>query len=388
MKTVAVLGGGPAGAVAAERLASAGLDTILIDEKLAWEKPCGGGVTYKAYSQYPFLIDNNTPKKVVTQSFLSAPKAGRASLELEKPILVYSRYDLNLMLLKRAEKAGAKIEKTRVTNVERKGTGWTLSTLNGNIAADYCIVATGARNPLRSVGTVWTADDTMYALGYYVPDDRQHIDVHFLGGIEGYIWVFPRQRHLSVGICGKGESAQALRVRLERYMQEQGISRKNAQFYAHMLPALHARSWKDNRVAGDGWLAVGDAAGLVDPVTGEGIYYAVRSADLAAQTVLNDSLSPDAKAAAYRTVLDTDFTRDLHIAALLAHRIFTGRFLFGAIPTRVVAFIRRSPRFRELMQDIFAGTQSYDGLSHRLFSNLGASLGEATLSFFLKHEPL
>ena len=49
MKSVAVLGGGPAGAVAAERLAAAGISTTLFDEKLAWEKPCGGGLTYKAY---------------------------------------------------------------------------------------------------------------------------------------------------------------------------------------------------------------------------------------------------------------------------------------------------------------------------------------------------
>src|SRR5512136_1028725 len=65
MKTVAVLGGGPAGAFAAERLAEAGLATILFDEKLAWEKPCGGGLTYKAYSEYPFLIHNDTPKKLI-----------------------------------------------------------------------------------------------------------------------------------------------------------------------------------------------------------------------------------------------------------------------------------------------------------------------------------
>ena len=53
---VAVLGGGPSGAFAAERLAAAGVDTLLFDEKLAWEKPCGGGLTWKAYSQYPFLV--------------------------------------------------------------------------------------------------------------------------------------------------------------------------------------------------------------------------------------------------------------------------------------------------------------------------------------------
>ena len=76
MKRVAILGGGPAGAFAAEKLASAGLGVILMDEKLAWEKPCGGGLTHKAYSQYPFLIENATPKRMVTESVLAAPKAG------------------------------------------------------------------------------------------------------------------------------------------------------------------------------------------------------------------------------------------------------------------------------------------------------------------------
>ena len=74
MKTVAVLGGGPAGATTAERLARAGVRTIVLDEKLAWEKPCGGGITYKAYSQYPYLLENDTPKKFVTDTFISAPR--------------------------------------------------------------------------------------------------------------------------------------------------------------------------------------------------------------------------------------------------------------------------------------------------------------------------
>ncbi len=60
---VAVLGGGPSGAFAAEKLAAAGIRTVVFDEKLAWEKPCGGGLTWKAYSQYPFLTDGATPKK-------------------------------------------------------------------------------------------------------------------------------------------------------------------------------------------------------------------------------------------------------------------------------------------------------------------------------------
>src|SRR5438874_4575658 len=82
MKKVAVLGGGPAGAFAAEQLASAGIETIVFDEKLAWEKPCGGGLTYKAYRQYPFLLENSTPKKLITETVLAAPDAGAVNLRL------------------------------------------------------------------------------------------------------------------------------------------------------------------------------------------------------------------------------------------------------------------------------------------------------------------
>src|SRR5579862_6655911 len=194
---VAVLGGGPAGAFAAAELASAGVDTIVLDEKLAWEKPCGGGLTYKAYDRYPFLMQNDTPKKRILQTVLAAPGVGGVTLKLNEPLLIYSRFDLNRLLLERAERAGAQIEKTRVQNIERRSNGWRLKTKSGSLDADFCVVATGARNPLREVGTELSPPDTMSALGYYVPGDRDHIDVQFLPKLHGYIWVFPRCGHLS-----------------------------------------------------------------------------------------------------------------------------------------------------------------------------------------------
>ena len=383
MKKIAVLGGGPAGSFAAERLARAGLHTVVLDEKLAWEKPCGGGVTYKAYHEYPFLAENDTPKKIVKDTFLAAPKAGAVKMPLSQPLIVYSRMDLNRMLLERAEHAGAQIEKTRVLGIDRSGAGWRIRTNAGALDADFCVLATGARNSLRNVGTEYTGADTMYALGYFVPSAQDHIDIQFLPNLEGYIWVFPRCGHLSVGICGKGEPAQSLRARLERYMVEKDISSKGAAFYGHVLPSLESKGWKKNRVSGEGWMAVGDSAGLVDPITGEGLYYAMRSGDLASRVVLDDAYSLSEKAHAYRTLLHHDFAADLEFGATLAKRVFLGRFLFSTVPARMVQFIRRSPRFSSLMQDLFAGTQPYLGLKSRLLRNLNGSLNEALMNFFL-----
>jgi flavin-dependent dehydrogenase len=276
------------------------------------------------------------------------------------------------------------LEKTRVLGIERGGRGWRLKTRHGTIDADFCIVATGARNSLRNVGTEWTAADTMYALGYFVPSAQDHIDIQFLPNLEGYIWVFPRCGHLSVGICGKGEPAHSLRARLERYMNEKGISYKDASFYGHMLPSLEHSGWKNNRLAGDGWLAVGDAGGLVDPITGEGLYYAMRSGDLASQVVLGDSHSLAERAQAYRTLLRRDFIADLEYGATLAKRVFLGRFLFSTVPARMIDFIRRSPRFQSLIEDLFAGTQPYLDLKGRLFKNLNGTMQEVVMNLFLR----
>jgi flavin-dependent dehydrogenase len=374
----AVLGGGPAGAFAAERLAAAGFRTVVIDEKLAWEKPCGGGLTAKAYTQYPFLIENDAPKKVATRAVLAAPGAGSVQFDLHDPLLVYSRYELNRLLLERADRAGAQIEQARVREARRDGAGWRVVTSAGVIEAGFCIVATGARNGLGGMGPRLGPADAMLALGYYVRGDRDRIDVQFLDGLEGYIWVFPRCGHLSVGICGKGAPAQALRQRLEGYMRENGIDWRGSRFYSHLLPSLETRSWQRNEVCGDGWMAVGDAAGLVDPITGEGLYYAIRSADLAVSALLSDG-----KAAAgetYRRMLWSDFGADLEFASRIAGRVYAGRFLSGSVPARMVQFTRHSATFAGVMQDLFAGRQSYLALKRRLWTNLPRTLVETAAS--------
>jgi len=381
MKTIAVLGGGPAGAFAAERLSRAGLKVVLIDEKLAWEKPCGGGITYKAYQQYPFLIDNDTPKKIVSQACLSSAKAGTSSLDLTQPLVIYSRYELNGMMLRRAQEAGTAVEKTRVIEIRRRSRGWTLKTRSGELEADYCIVATGARNALREVGTEWSTGDTMTALGYYIPVGQDHVDIRFFPAFQGYIWIFPRSDHVSAGICGKGHPATVLRSWLEKYLADKGISLKGATFYGHVLPSLEKPRWRSNRVAGEGWMAVGDAAGLVDPATGEGLYYAVRSADLASKVLLSESAKPVED---YRSLLRREFTDDLEVAARLAKRLFVGNFLYGDVPARMIHFMRHSPTFCAIIQDLFAGTQNYKELKARLMTSLNGTLREVLMNHYFR----
>ncbi len=222
MNQVAVLGGGPAGAFAAAQLASAGLRTVVLDEKLAWEKPCGGGLTYKAYTQYPFLAQNDTPKKFITETRLAAPRAGEISLTLDHPLVIYSRLDLNRLLLERATQAGAQLEQD--ARPEHHPLWPRLEHANQDRRHRQRITASSP--PARAIRCANSAPRS--PRGYHVRPrllrprrSQDHIDIQFLPGLEGYIWVFPRCGHLSVGICGKGEPAQSLRARLELYMDQQ-----------------------------------------------------------------------------------------------------------------------------------------------------------------------
>jgi flavin-dependent dehydrogenase len=168
------------------------------------------------------------------------------------------------------------------------------------------------------------------------------------------------------------------------YLDEQGINWRQGQLYAHMLPSLSRPHWRSNRVSGKRWMAVGDAAGLVDPITGEGIYYAMRSADLASQVLLGATFDPFTADLAYRSTIEEDFLRDLEFGASFAQKLYLGRFLFKSIPSCIVEFMHRSPKLYELMQDIFSGTQDYLSLRSRLFRNLNGTLNETLVNFIFQ----
>jgi flavin-dependent dehydrogenase len=210
----------------------------------------------------------------------------------------------------------------------------------------------------------------MLTFGYYVPGRDDLLRVQFFEKFEGYAWAFPRPDHLSVGICGKvGEDRMGgLQERLHGFMRRCGYSFERASVYSHLLPALSVDTWSGLRLVGPGWALAGDAAGLVDPVTGEGIYYALRSGELLAASLLEGL--PEL----YPARVQEEFGKALALGARLARTFYYGEFLGVAVPTRLVEFGARSTRFLGVIQDMLEGSQSYLGLAAKLHFGLAAAL--------------
>jgi flavin-dependent dehydrogenase len=382
MSEIAVVGGGPAGAMCAERLARSGYQVTLYDEHLAWEKPCGGGLTHKAIEAYPFLLNGPHPKKLIRSVELVSSKGHRALLELDRPIVIYSRAVLNGLLLERAEAAGCRVVRSRVSHLETAGERAELTIGDSCVEADFVVVAAGARNSLLPGTQPLSRNDLEMTLGYFVPAQAEGICVKFLNHFEGYLWSFPRCDHLSVGICGSmaKHTSQELRRHLHTFMESENIPRDGARFYSHVLPSPQKQTLSSRKVVGRNWALVGDAAAWVDPITGEGLYYALRSGELLAESLIAH------KPAEYPARIRKAFSTDLEFATRIARRFYRGRFLGGAVATRMIQFIERSPTFRALMADVFAGSQDYCSLKRRLWAQCGTTLTEVVGSL-LKGQP-
>ena len=292
---------------------------------------------------------------------------------LRSPLAVYARATLDRLLLRRAEEAGAEIVADRILSLRRKDTGWEIAGSNNTYRADFVVLAAGARTRLRpALVDDFHPRDFMLTFGYYLPVPCEVLRVQFYERFEGYAWAFPRPDHVSVGICGKvgEEPMTALRERLGGFMRKLGYAPDPQRIFSHVLPSLSVDSWGNLRLAGPGWALVGDAAGLVDPITGEGIYYAMRSGDLLAEALL-EGFPED-----YPQRVRNEFGRALALAARLAKMFYHGEFLGGSITTRMIQFGTHSRRFLEVIQDLVEGPQAYLGLIGRLHVGLVRTLLE------------
>ncbi len=376
-RRIAIVGGGPAGAFAAANLAAAGRSVVLFDEKLAWEKPCGGGLTDKAIRRWPFLRELPVERNWITQCELIAPSGARVRFDLDRQIAIFSRLTLNRLVLDRAASAGAKIVRERVVAAERQRGEWQIQSSSSRHSADFLIMASGARNSFRSAFTPNLGPENfIVAVGYYIPGTSSRVQVKFIDGLHGYMWIFPRADHFSAGICGhmQGKSSADLRRVLEQHLPEFGLSHKNGQFYAHIIPSLTPEALRSMRLCGEDWAMVGDAAGLVDAITGEGLYYALRSAELVSEAILRGVTESYARAA------QGEIISELERAARIADRFYSGEWLGGSVLERMVQLTGSSTRFRQLMRDLFSGAQEYSTLKQRVYRSLPKIAAEALVN--------
>lgn len=358
----AIVGAGPSGATAAERLARAGFPVTLFDPKGAWEKPCGGGVTAKALGRYAYLVDDpDWPSQEIDRIRLVGPGRRAVTVALDAPFRIYSRERLNGLLLARAREAGAEYVGEAVSRFVREEGGWRLETKTGSWRADVLVGADGAGSVVRRdlVGR-FRPTDVALTLGYNAPGGgRSEAAIDFPADFTGYIWAFPRSDHTNFGIINRlnERPAAELKELLHAFMDDYCGGRARVEemaFYGAKAPMLARGSWHEARATGDGWALVGDAAGFVDPITGEGIYFAIRSGEL-----LSEAFERGEGLAGYERAWLSDFGEDLAVASRHLERFYHGRFLSAPVIDRALLFSARHAGFRRVLRNALGGEQSY-----------------------------
>ena len=354
---VAVVGAGPAGALFAYRAAKDGAAVTVFDASHPREKPCGGGVTAKALALLPPAPDHDPlPGRRVESCRFESGDGFAADVALPRPVVVAARMELDGWLLRRATDAGARHVAARVTAVEPGA----VVTSGGRHACDVVVGADGAGSLVRRTFLGPTPPERLaMATGWFARGTAPML-VRFSPGLAGYLWLFPRPDHVGVGICAplRARPTRDLVSRLESEVARSfpALADPEAGRYAHTIPSPSADPASILEIAGDGWALLGDAAALADPITGEGIYYALRSADLLAAMLREDG-SPRR----YPARALASFGADLLKAATLHRRFFAPGFA-----GRMVRYAGRSGVIRRVLGDLVLGDQGYVGLKRRL----------------------
>jgi geranylgeranyl reductase family protein len=365
---VAIAGGGPAGAWCAFRLARAGARVAIVDGSHPREKPCGGGVTRRA-------LDLVRDSQILSQRFLfcdiNQARFEQSTVHGVVPLargalVVASRAAFDAALLDAARESGAELISQRVTSVAIGPGHASIRTTRGTVRASWLVGADGAAGiTRRQLWRPFRRDQISIATGFFARGvTSSEIIVRFTDAPPGYAWSFPRPDHLAIGVCAQADVARAaaLRAWTERWIDESGLTRgaTTLEPYSWPIPSL---AWKDfdlERASGPRWMLVGDAAGLVDSITREGIFFALQSADAAAEAIL----SHNDPAAHYDAALRRDVYPELRSAARLKAGFFEPRFL------RLLVAALERPAIAAIMADLVAGRQSYRGLRARLLRTL------------------
>jgi geranylgeranyl reductase family protein len=293
---VLVVGAGPAGSTAAYRLATRGARVLLADKaRFPRDKPCGGGLTMRAVRQLPFSVDPVVEDRTMRVR-LGLDFTRRVERRMDEPlVLMTQRKRLDAYLVERAANAGAEFrDGVKVAALERADDGVRAEVDGSRVSAAHALLADGANGvSARAVG-LDGAREFGVALEANVPygvvpeaEYRGLLCLELANVPGGYGWVFPKGDHVNVGVGGWEREGPRLREHLARFCREYGISESSLEdVRGYRLPLLKPGA----RLAKGRAALLGDAAGLVDPLSGDGMYEAFLSAKLATEAVLAGDL--------------------------------------------------------------------------------------------------
>ena len=359
-----IVGSGPAGATLAYELANSGVAVLVIDKAIfPRAKCCGGGVTFRASNligEIPADITEDTVSNAIFSFSGSSIFNGNYSNTLIKTV---DRKKFDHFLVQRAEKAGAAIvQGTAVTNLQSLNSHVEVTTNQGIFRAQYVVGADGSRsivskhmnnlNQERFIGieTEVQVEDTEMEKW----KSRILIDMGWTP--KGYAWLFPKKDHLSIGVGAPVQKASILK---KAYWQ----------FLKSLIPGQYqVKSWsagiipmsKGKPQVVSGRIALlGDAAGLADPLTGEGIGNALLSARLAAPAIKNAVQYEVSRLQTYQTAVEEKIVPEIEAARFLSKVIYS-------VPKKLIDLAKHDGRLWNAGCALVRGETSYMAIKGRV----------------------
>jgi geranylgeranyl reductase family protein len=363
---IVIVGGGPSGAYLGYLLAKNGKKPIIFDHSHPREKPCGGGISYLALSKFPIIKKATKIKGIGRKIKIIAPTGAEFNVG-SGYLLGISRLKLDRYLLDLAIQAGAIHIPEKVKGVFEEEDRWVVRTVNNTIKTKLLIGADGTNSIVRKkVIGPFDKKDITFTYGYLVKGIENEVTtMKFLDGKQGYIWVFPRGDHTSIGICADYNQSHGSKKILDDFIGEKYPNLSIMSKYSALVPTARTPEFFKQPRSGKNWLLIGDAAGHVNPSSVEGISYALWSAELAAKSILNNNHRE------FDDLWREEYGYDLFDSMKYRDIMYSSKFLDYS-----VKLANRSKTYSQLMFDVISNKQNTETLLYRIIIDLPKTIKE------------